>query len=54
MIDDDLTAFGFVDKYQLSNKVVDDFYSDGVHPSELTYKFWAQEIYNFTIQKQLI
>ena len=54
MIQDDLTAFGFVDKYQLKNKVVEDFYSDGVHPSELTYKFWAQEIYDFTVQKRLI
>jgi len=54
MINDDLTAFGFVEKYKLTNKVVDDFYSDGVHPSELTYKFWAQEIYDFAAQKHLI
>ncbi len=54
LIKDDLTAFGFVEKYKLKGKVLDDFYSDGVHPSELTYKFWAQEIYDFAMQKQLL
>jgi len=31
-----------------------DFFSDGVHPSELTYKTWAEEVAQFIIQKNIL
>ena len=30
------------------------FFSDGVHPSELTYKIWAQEMSRFIVQEKKI
>ncbi len=33
---------------------VEDFFSDGVHPSPLTYKLWGQEIAKFIVENQLI
>ena len=32
----------------------DDFFSDGVHPSALTYKLWAQELFAFIQKHQLL
>lgn len=31
-----------------------DFFSDGVHPSELTYKTWANETAKFVLEKEII
>lgn len=31
-----------------------DFFSDGVHPSELTYKTWASEVAKFIIQENIL
>ncbi|MEO1514835.1 MAG: SGNH/GDSL hydrolase family protein [Bacteroidota bacterium] len=31
-----------------------DYFSDGVHPSELTYRLWAQQIAEFILERQLI
>ena len=31
-----------------------EFFSDGVHPSKLTYKLWAAEIANFVIKEDLL
>ncbi len=33
---------------------VDAYYSDGVHPSELTYRIWAEEIAGYATTRQLI
>ena len=42
-----LTAEAFIKKFNLQGKSVQDFYSDGVHPSRLTYDLWAREIFDF-------
>lgn len=40
-----ITLNGWLDKYKLSGKK-EDFFSDGVHPSKLTYQTWAKDIAN--------
>lgn len=42
-----LTAEAFIKKFNIRGKSVQDFYSDGVHPSRLTYDLWAREIFEF-------
>jgi len=42
-----LTADRLIKKHNLNGKQISDFYSDGVHPSKLTYRLWAQEIFEF-------
>lgn len=37
-------------KGDLANKTVNDFFSDGVHPSKLTYQTWAKDFANFVLQ----
>ncbi len=38
-----ITLNGWIDKFQLKKKK-EDFFSDGVHPSKLTYQTWAKDI----------
>lgn len=38
-------------KGDLVNKTVHDFFSDGVHPSKLTYQEWARDFANFVIPR---
>lgn len=40
-----ITLKGWIDKFQLS-AAKEDFFSDGVHPSKLTYQIWARDIGN--------
>ena len=47
-----LTAEWFINRYNLKGKRINDFYSDGVHPSKMTYDMWAREIFDF-IQKNV-
>ncbi len=42
---DKITLKGWIDKFQL-NVEKEDFFSDGVHPSKLTYQTWAKDIAN--------
>lgn len=42
-----LTAEGLIKRYNIKGKSIPDFYSDGVHPSKLTYDMWAREIFTF-------
>lgn len=42
---DRITLKGWVNKYQLEAKK-EDFFSDGVHPSQLTYQVWARDVAN--------
>lgn len=35
------------------NQTISDFFSDGIHPSELTYKMWAKESVQFLLDSQL-
>ena len=35
------------------NQTVADFFSDGIHPSELTYKMWAKESVEFLVNSKL-
>ncbi len=44
-----LTAEGFIKKFDLQGKRIQDFYSDGVHPSRLTYDLWAREIFDYIL-----
>lgn len=38
-----ITLRGWIEKFQLKEKK-EDFFSDGVHPSQLTYQTWAKDI----------
>jgi len=38
-------------KGDLANKTIKDFFSDGVHPSKLTYQEWAKDFAKFVIPK---
>jgi len=38
-------------KGELANKTVNDFFSDGVHPSKLTYQTWAKDFANFVVRE---
>ena len=38
-------------KGTLADRPVSDFFSDGVHPSKLTYQEWAKDFANFVMQK---
>jgi len=49
-----LTAIGFIEKYKLEDKQISHFYSDGVHPSQLTYRLWAKEIFEFLVSSKLL
>jgi len=53
-MDEELTTLGFMKKYGLQNKRVDEFYSDGVHPSKITYNLWAQELIEFLAKECII
>lgn len=35
------------------NQTIADFFSDGIHPSELTYKMWAKESVQFLVDSKL-
>ena len=35
------------------NQTISDFFSDGIHPSELTYKMWAKESVQFLLDSKL-
>ena len=41
--DEKITLQGWTDKFQVE-AAKEDFFSDGVHPSKLTYQTWAREI----------
>ncbi len=38
-------------KGDLVNKTINDFFSDGVHPSKLTYQEWAKDFARFVVPK---
>ncbi len=40
---DKITLQGWITKYNLNN-IKQDFFSDGVHPSKLTYQIWGKDI----------
>ena len=48
-----LTCRALAGKYKLKYDSISDFYSDGVHPSKLTYNLWAKEIFEFIQEKNL-
>lgn len=48
-----ITFEGWINKFQL-NVSIEDFFSDGVHPSKLTYQTWAKDIANKVFQNQKI
>ncbi|MGD1840773.1 MAG: SGNH/GDSL hydrolase family protein [Thermonemataceae bacterium] len=48
-----ITLKGWVDKFQL-NVEKEDFFSDGVHPSKLTYQTWAKDITNEISKNEII
>lgn len=50
---DNITFQGWINKYQL-NVTKEDFFSDGVHPSRLTYQIWAKDIANKLVTKDKI
>ena len=35
------------------NQTITDFFSDGIHPSELTYKMWAKESVEFLVESKI-
>ena len=48
-----ITLKGWIDKFQL-NATLEDFFSDGVHPSKLTYQTWAKDIANEVFRNEKI
>jgi lysophospholipase L1-like esterase len=50
---DKITLKDWVDKFQL-NVEKEKFFSDGVHPSKLTYQTWAKDIANKVFENQKI
>ncbi|WP_350290937.1 SGNH/GDSL hydrolase family protein [uncultured Croceitalea sp.] len=48
-----ITLNGWIDKFQLSEKK-DAFFSDGVHPSKLTYQIWGKDIANEVFKNEKI
>ena len=41
------------EKYQIHG-TASDFFSDGVHPSKLTYQVWAKDVVDFIIKKDIL
>lgn len=50
---DKITLEGWIEKFQLNVKKAD-FFSDGVHPSKLTYQTWAKDIANEVYKNEKI
>jgi len=50
---DRITLKRWIDKFQLNAKK-EDFFSDGVHPSKLTYQTWAKDIANQVFENKKI
>ncbi|MEM9078524.1 MAG: SGNH/GDSL hydrolase family protein [Bacteroidota bacterium] len=50
---DKVTLEGWMEKFQLNVKK-EDFFSDGVHPSKLTYQTWAKDIASRTYGTEAI
>lgn len=50
---DKITLKGWIEKFQLKEKK-EDFFSDGVHPSKLTYQTWAKDIASEVYKTQKI
>jgi len=48
-----ITLKGWINKFQLNVKK-EDFFSDGVHPSKLTYQTWAMDIANEIFKNEKI
>ena len=51
--DDIITLDHWKKHLQLSNPI-SDFFSDGVHPSKLTYQVWAKDFCNFLIREEVM
>ena len=47
-----ITIDGWTKKLNLANNP-DDFFSDGVHPSKLTYQAWAKDFCDFILEKKV-
>jgi lysophospholipase L1-like esterase len=46
-----------LDSWQKKYKIVgnrSEFFSDGVHPSELAYQVWAKDLVDFVMRKKII
>jgi len=43
----------FIERYKL-NISPTDFFSDGVHPSEITYQLWAKDVCNYILESKEI
>ncbi|WP_395373611.1 SGNH/GDSL hydrolase family protein [Marinicella sp. W31] len=41
-----ITVKDWIERFQV-DKHIDDFFSDGIHPSQLTYRIWAQDLAQF-------
>ena len=50
---DKITLSGWIEKFQLKERK-EDFFSDGVHPSKLTYQTWAKDIARETYKTEKI
>lgn len=48
-----ITLKGWIEKFGLKNEK-EDFFSDGVHPSKLTYQTWAQDVANKVFDNKTI
>jgi len=48
-----ITLKGWIDKFDMQVKM-EDFFSDGVHPSKLTYQTWAKDVARRVAENDLI
>lgn len=48
-----ITIVGWKKKWAVEG-VATDFFSDGVHPSKLTYQVWAKDMAYFIVEKQVV
>ena len=50
---EELTFDGWIKKFD-EELDVQDFFSDGVHPSPMTYQIWGKEIANFIFENKIV
>ena len=52
-IQENISIYDWMSRYDLSLPT-SAFFSDGVHPSELTYRFWARDLTTFILDRNLL
>ena len=48
-----ITVKDWIERFDV-NRPIEDFFSDGIHPSQLTYRIWAQDLAQFITERPQI